>query len=71
MGELNELSVYVFFLNETFELIYEFRMNVFKESFVKVWPLTRIIALNDCRNFQDSFRYSRREAVRMFFDEVD
>lgn len=51
MGELNGLSVYVFFLNETFELPVKVRLPI------------RIVALNDSRNFQNAFRNRLDESV--------
>ena len=63
VSKLNELFVYVFFLNETFEPAKEFWMNVFRKLLVKVRLLIHIIALNDCRNFQNAFRNRREESV--------
>ena len=66
-SKLNELFVNVFFLNETFEPAKKFWMNVFKELLVKVRLLIHITALNDCRNFQNTFSNRRDESVRIEF----
>lgn len=67
VSKLNELFVYVFFLNELFEPADEFRMNAFEELFVEVRLPVRIVALNDCRNFQNAFRNGRDESVGIEF----
>ena len=36
----------------------------FKELFVEVWLLIHTVALNECRNFQDSFWNGRQRVVR-------
>ena len=67
VSKLNEMFVNVFFLNEMFEPAKEFWKNVFKELLVKVQLLIHIIALNDCRNFQNAFRNRMDESIRIEF----